>query len=101
MSFCRAKKQRACHKSRLLRCGGPLFFYNLGLYSNYPKIDKFFKPCFSILIMVERTCKDCGKTFEQKKKSRYPRKYCDKCSAQRKKDYEKIHLITVDECEEE
>jgi hypothetical protein len=50
--------------------------------------------------MVEKICKDCGKTFEQKKPSRYPRKYCDKCSAQRKKDYEKIHLITADECED-
>jgi len=50
--------------------------------------------------MIEKTCKDCGKEFETPKRSRYPRKYCDKCSKQRKKDYEKIHLITADECEE-
>jgi len=50
--------------------------------------------------MVERKCRDCGKEFEDKSKKRYPRKYCDKCSAQRKKDYENIHLITADDCEE-
>ena len=48
-----------------------------------------------------KNCKDCNKEFEQKEKSRYPRKYCDKCSAQRKKDYEKIHMITADECDDE
>ena len=47
-----------------------------------------------------KKCKDCGKEFEQKSNSRYPRKYCDKCSAERKKAYEDIHLISADECEE-
>ena len=28
-------------------------------------------------------------------------KYCDKCSAQRKKDYENIDQITIDDCEDE
>ncbi len=52
-------------------------------------------------MVVERICKDCGKTFEDDtKKGRYPRKFCKKCSAQRKKDYENIHLITADECED-
>ena len=50
--------------------------------------------------MIKKNCKDCGKEFETPKRSRYPRKYCEKCSKQRKKDYEKIHLITADECEE-
>jgi|TARA_B100001971_G_C18127212_1_gene502714 predicted amidophosphoribosyltransferase len=50
--------------------------------------------------MVEKICKDCGKEFEQNKNSRYPRKYCDKCSAQRKKEYENIHLISAEDCEE-
>ena len=45
-------------------------------------------------------CKDCGKEFIVKVKSRYPRKYCDKCGAQRKKDYENIDQITIDDCEE-
>ena len=50
--------------------------------------------------MEEKKCKDCGKKFEIKKKSRYPRKYCDKCSAQRKKDYENLYKVTADECDE-
>lgn len=50
--------------------------------------------------MVTRVCKDCKKDFEDSKKSRYPRKYCDECSAIRKKDYENIHLITIDDCED-
>jgi len=50
--------------------------------------------------MVERKCKDCGKVFEDNKKSRYPRKYCSKCSAQRKKDYETVYLIKAEDCEE-
>jgi len=51
--------------------------------------------------MVEKKCGDCGKEFEAPAKSRYPRKYCDKCSAQRKKEYEKIHLVTASECDDE
>lgn len=50
--------------------------------------------------MVKKKCKECGKEFEAPTNSRYPRRYCDKCSAERKKAYEKIHLISVDECEE-
>lgn len=50
--------------------------------------------------MAEKICKDCGKKFEEKPNVRYPRKYCDKCSKQRKKDYEKIHLITASQCED-
>ena len=37
--------------------------------------------------MVKRTCRDCKKEFEAKSTygSRYPRKYCEKCSKKRKK----------------
>ena len=48
----------------------------------------------------EIKCKDCGKKALVKINSRYPRKYCDKCSAQRKKDYEKIDQITIEDCED-
>jgi hypothetical protein len=53
--------------------------------------------------MVRRTCKDCKKEFEAKSTygSRYPRKYCDKCSAIRKKEYANIHNISADDCEDE
>lgn len=53
--------------------------------------------------MTKKKCKDCGKQFEAEEKprySRYPRKYCKKCSAERKKAYEDIHLITAKDCEE-
>jgi len=50
--------------------------------------------------MVIKTCKDCKKEFEAEPNSRFPRKYCDKCSKERKKAYQDIHLTTVDECEE-
>lgn len=46
-------------------------------------------------------CKECGKEFKPQKGSKYKRTYCNKCSKQRKKDYQNIHLVTADECEEE
>jgi len=48
----------------------------------------------------EIKCKDCGKECVVKTNTRYPRKYCDKCSAERKKAYEDIHLISIDDCED-
>ena len=45
-------------------------------------------------------CKDCGKQFLTNPNARYPRKYCDKCSNDRKKAYENISEITIDECED-
>lgn len=52
--------------------------------------------------MAKKICKDCKKEFEAKMtSSRYPKKYCDACSAERKKAYADIHLISADDCEEE
>ena len=45
-------------------------------------------------------CKDCGKEFEQKARARFPRKYCDKCSAKRKKDYANLWKVKASDCEE-
>jgi len=50
--------------------------------------------------MIKKKCKQCGKEFEPPSKSRYPRKYCDKCSKERKKAYENIHLTTIEDCED-
>ncbi len=50
--------------------------------------------------MVKQKCKDCKKEFEANLNARYPRKYCDKCSAERKKAYENIHLISAEDCED-
>lgn len=49
----------------------------------------------------EKKCRDCGATFMQKSGARYPRKYCDKCSKVRKKEYEKIHTIKFEDCDDE
>jgi len=68
-------------------------------YNLFDTRAKFFKPFIFIPIMVEKKCKDCGKEFEVLQYSRYPRKYCKKCSKARKKAYENVHLITADECE--
>jgi len=46
-------------------------------------------------------CGYCGKEFETPKKSRYPRKYCDKCSQERKEAYEKIDEIEFEDCDDE
>jgi len=53
--------------------------------------------------MSIKTCRDCKKEFEVKStsNSRYPRKYCDKCSKERKKAYEDIHNVRVSDCEDE
>jgi len=51
--------------------------------------------------MPTKTCKDCGKEFEAKQSSRYQRKYCDKCSMKRKKDYEKLYMVKAEDCDEE
>lgn len=46
-------------------------------------------------------CKDCEVEFETNPNARYPRKYCDKCSLERKEAYEKIDEIEFDDCEDE
>jgi len=51
--------------------------------------------------MELKVCEECSRKFKPPEKSKYKRKYCNKCSKKRKKDYQNIHLITVDECEEE
>jgi hypothetical protein len=50
--------------------------------------------------IIKKTCKDCGKEFKTKPNARYPRKYCDKCSKERKKEYENIYLVKAEDCEE-
>ncbi len=48
----------------------------------------------------EINCKDCGKSFEVVPNARYPRKYCDKCSLERKEAYAKIGEIKFEDCED-
>lgn len=49
---------------------------------------------------VKKKCADCKKEFTQKGSSRYKRKYCDKCSKKRKKDYEDLWKVKAEDCEE-
>jgi hypothetical protein len=52
--------------------------------------------------MVKKICRDCKKEFEAKmNSSRFPKKYCDKCSAERKEAYKDIHNISASDCEDE
>lgn len=53
--------------------------------------------------MAKKTmaCKDCGKEFTFEVNSRYTRKYCDKCSKERKKAWDNRHLIKFEDCEDE
>jgi len=46
-------------------------------------------------------CKECGEKFETIPNSKYVRKYCDKCSLERKKDYQNIDRIKFEDCEDE
>ncbi len=48
----------------------------------------------------EIRCKDCNKTFEVNPNARYPRKYCDTCSKERKEAYAKIGEIKFEDCED-
>lgn len=54
------------------------------------------------MLMPTKICRDCKKEFQVKSNfgSKYPRKYCDKCSKERKKAYANIHNIKAEDCEE-
>ena len=46
-------------------------------------------------------CADCKEEFEiDSAKSRYKRKYCKKCSKQRKKDYENLWQVKAKDCDD-
>jgi Zn finger protein HypA/HybF involved in hydrogenase expression len=45
-------------------------------------------------------CSDCGKEVEIETNTRYRRKYCDKCSKERKEAWENRHLIKFEDCED-
>jgi len=48
----------------------------------------------------EIKCRDCGTMFVPPKKGRYARKFCTKCSKQRKKDYENLYKLSAKDCDE-
>ena len=52
--------------------------------------------------MAEKTiiCGDCGKEFKYTVHPRYPRKYCDACSKERKKAWENRHEMKFEDGED-
>lgn len=61
---------------------------NSGIFKNYkPKI-------------IKKKCKDCKTEFEQSKGARYEKKYCEKCSEKRKKDYDDLWKVKAEDCED-
>ena len=52
------------------------------------------------MVMKTKACKDCKKEFQQDSHERFQRRYCKECSAERKKDYEKIHEINIEDCDD-
>mgnify|MGYP001587535308 CR=1 FL=1 len=51
--------------------------------------------------MITIKCLDCGKEFEIIKKTKYARKYCDKCSKKRREEYEKLYTVKFEECDDD
>ena len=51
--------------------------------------------------MAKKICRDCKKEFETKATARYQRKFCDKCSKQRKKDYDNLYKVKAEDCDDE
>jgi len=50
--------------------------------------------------MIKVKCKDCGKEIEINPRARFKRKYCPKCSAERKKAWGERWKVTIDDCED-
>ncbi len=52
------------------------------------------------MVMKTKVCRDCKKEFEQNSLDRFQRKYCKKCSEERKKAYENIHEVSIEDCDD-
>jgi len=51
-------------------------------------------------MIKKKICPDCGKEFDFDTLANFKRKYCAKCSAERKKAYERIADIEFEDCED-
>jgi len=49
-------------------------------------------------MIKKKTCPDCKKEFDFDTLARFPRKYCKKCSAERKKAYANIANVKMEDC---
>jgi len=55
-------------------------------------------------MLKKKECADCGKEFEYESGGRYKRKYCKKCSKERKRAWDnqwKVKITDFDDEEEE
>lgn len=51
--------------------------------------------------MKMKKCADCKVEFEVNPNARFPRKYCNECSAKRKKMWDNQWKIKFEDCDEE
>ncbi len=51
-------------------------------------------------MIKKKICPDCKKEFSFDTLARFLRKYCPKCSAERKKAYAHIGDIKIEDCED-
>jgi hypothetical protein len=51
-------------------------------------------------MIKKKTCPDCKKEFDFDTLARFPRKYCKKCSAERKEAYAHIADIKIEDCKD-
>lgn len=56
---------------------------------------------YIFMTLKKIACGDCGKEFQFEKTSRYTRKYCDKCSKKRKKEYENLYTAKFEDLEDD
>lgn len=47
-----------------------------------------------------KICRDCKCEFKQDSNERFQKKYCDKCSKERKVAYANIHEISIEDCDD-
>ena len=47
-----------------------------------------------------KVCRDCKKEFQQDSLARFQKKYCDKCSKERKAAYANIHEVSIEDCDD-
>jgi hypothetical protein len=52
------------------------------------------------MMIKKKICPDCKKEFDFDTLARFPRKYCLKCSAERKKEYANIANIKIEDCKD-
>jgi len=56
---------------------------------------------YIVMVLKKMNCRDCGKEFQFEKTNKYDRKFCDKCSKKRKKEYENLYSVKFEDLEDE